>query len=104
MNYKFLDKLFIKNIKDEVKSNGWKYRLVYIYEESSFGDYILMYKINMFIIGSGFIAHITDKHENYCYTIFKDDKKELRFLIDEPSKSYKNTILDICKGYLNDYK
>lgn len=104
MNYKFLNKIFIKNIKDELKSNRWRYGLTFIYEENSFGDYVLIYKVNMFIIGNGFIAHITDKHENYCYTIFKDDKKELRFLIDEPSNSYKNIILDVCKGYLNDYK
>lgn len=104
MNYKFSDKFLIRIVKDEIKSNGWKYKLINIYEENDFGDYNLIFKLNMFIIGNNFIAHITDKNNNYCYTIFKDNKKQLQYLMQEAHPLYKNILLNVCKEYLDDYK
>lgn len=104
MNYKFSNKFLIRFVKDEIKSNGWKYKLINIYEENDFGDYNLIFKLNMFIIGNNFIAHITDKNDSYCYTIFKDKKNQLHYLIQEAHPLYKNILLNVCMEYLDDYK
>lgn len=104
MNYKFSDKFLIRIVKDEIKSNGWKYKLINIYKENDFGDYNLIFKLNMFVIGKNFIAHVTNKNDSYCYTIFKDDEEKFRYLMEKADPLYEHVLLKICEGYFNDHK
>ena len=104
MNYNFSDKFLIKEVENKTTSNGWKYRLTNVYEENDFKDYNLIFKLNMFVIGNNFIAHITDKNSSYCYTIFKDDENKFRYLMEKASPLYEHVLLRICEGFFNDHK